>query len=34
MRQGLCSHLAQLWATSDFVPRSEAEGSPQAVGVM
>ena len=26
--QGLCSHLAHLWATSDFVPRSEAEGIP------
>ena len=34
MRQGLCSHLAHLWATSDFVPRSEAEGIPQAAGVM
>ena len=22
-RQGLCSQLAHLWATSDFVPRSE-----------
>ena len=29
-RQGLCSHLAHLWATSDFVPRSEAEGIPSA----
>ena len=27
-RQGLCSHLAHLWATSDFAPRSEAEGNP------
>ena len=34
MRQGLCSHLAHLWATCDFVPRSEAEGIPQAAGVM
>ena len=34
MQQGLCSHLAQLRATSDFVPRSEAEGSSQAAGVM
>ena len=33
-RQGLCSHLAHLWATSDSVPRSEAEGIPQAAGVM
>ena len=24
MRQGLCSHLAHLWATSDFVPRTFA----------
>ena len=30
-RQGLCSHRAHLWATSDFVPRSEAVGTPQAV---
>ena len=34
MRQGLCSHLAQKWATSDSVPRSEAEGLPKAAGVM
>ena len=27
-RQGLCSHLANLWATCDFAPRSEAEGTP------
>ena len=27
-RQGLCSHLAHKWATSDSAPRSEAEGSP------
>ena len=33
-RQGLCSHLAHKWATSDFVPRSEAEGIPEAVEVM
>ena len=24
----LCSHLALLWATSDFAPRSEAVGTP------
>ena len=29
-----CSHLAHLWATSDFAPRSEAEGIPRAAGVM
>ena len=34
MRQGLCSHLAHKWATSDSAPRSEAEGIPQAAGVM
>ena len=33
-RQGLCSHLAHLLATSDFAPRSEAEGIPEAAGVM
>ena len=33
-RQGLCSHLTHLWATSDAAPRSEAEGIPQAAGVM
>ena len=33
-RQGLCSHLAHLWATSDSAPRSEAVGTPQAAGVM
>ena len=33
-RQGLCSHLAHNWATSYFVPRSEAEGLPEAAGVM
>ena len=32
-RQGLCSHLTHKWATSDFVPRSEAEGLPEAAGV-
>ena len=33
-RQGLCSRLAHLWATSDSAPRSEAVGTPQAAGVM
>ena len=33
-RQGLCSHLAHKWATSDSAPRSEADGLPQAAGVM
>ena len=32
-RQRLCSHLAHKWATSDFAPRFEAEGIPEAVGV-
>ena len=32
--QGLCSHLAHLWALSDFIPRFEALGSPQMAGVM
>ena len=32
-RQGLRSHLADKWATSDFAPRSEAVGIPEAVGV-
>ena len=32
--QGLCSHLAHKWATFDFVPRSQAEGIPEAAGVM
>ena len=32
-RQGLRSHLAHKWATSDFVPRSEAEGIPEAAWV-
>ena len=27
-RQGLCSHLAHLWATSDSAPRSEAGDTP------
>ena len=27
-QQGLCSHLAHLWATSDFAPRFEAVGTP------
>ena len=33
-RQGLCSHLAHKRATSDSAPRSQAEGIPQAAGVM
>ena len=33
MRQGLCSHLAHLWATSDSTPRSEAVGIPQVAGL-
>ena len=33
-RQGLCSHLAHLWATYDSVPRSEAVATPQAAAVM
>ena len=32
--QGLCSHLAQLWATSYSAPRSEAVGTPRTAGVM
>ena len=32
-RQGLRSHHAHKWATSDFAPRSEAEGIPEAAGV-
>ena len=32
-RQGLRSHLAHKWATSDFAPLSEAEGIPEAAGV-
>ena len=27
MQQGLCSHLAHLWATSDSAPRSESGGA-------
>ena len=34
MRQGLCSHLAHLWATSDSAPRCETVGTPEAAGVM
>ena len=34
MRYGLCSHPAHLWTTYYFVPRSEALGTPHAVGVM
>ena len=30
MRKELCSHRAHLWATSDFVPRCDALGTPQA----
>ena len=33
-RQGLCSHLAHLWATSDSAPCSEEVGTPQAAGVI
>ena len=33
-RQGLCGHLAHLWATCDSAPRSEEVGTPQAAGVM
>ena len=32
-RQGLCHQWAHLWPTSDFVPRSEALGTPQTAGV-
>ena len=31
-RQGLCSHLAHLWATCDSATRSEALGTPWAAG--
>ena len=31
-RHGLCSHLAHLWATSDFVPRSAGFGSTKGGG--
>ena len=34
MRQGLCSHLAELWATSDSAPPPEAVGTPEAAGFM
>ena len=27
-QQGVCSHLAHLWATCDYAPRSEAVGTP------
>ena len=33
-QQGLCSHLAHLWATSDSAPRFEGVGTPQAASVM
>ena len=33
-RQGLCSHLARLRATSHSAPRSEAVGTTQAAGVL
>ena len=33
-RQGLCSHLAQKWATSDCAPRFEAEWLSEAARVM
>ena len=29
----LCSHVAHFWATSDFVPRSDAVGLPETAGV-
>ena len=32
-RQGLSSHLAHKWATSDLAPRSEAEETLEAAGV-
>ena len=32
-RQGLRSHLAHKWATSDSTPRSKALGLPEAAGV-
>ena len=32
-QQGLCSHLAHLWATSDFAPRFEAVGTPRRQGI-
>ena len=33
-RQGLCSHLAHSWATSDPAPRSQAVGIPETARVM
>ena len=33
MRQGLSSHLAHKWATSESAPRSEAVGIPEAARV-
>ena len=33
-RQGLRSHLAHKWATSDFVPRSSSMGIPETAGVL
>ena len=33
-RQGLCSHLASLWATCDATPRSEAMRVPEAAAAM
>ena len=32
-RQGLCSNLAHLWATSDSAPRSERWGPPRRQGL-
>ena len=32
--QGLCRQLAHLWATSDFAPRFEAVGTPEAAVMM
>ena len=32
--KGLCSHVAHLWATSNFVSHFEALGTPQTAGVM
>ena len=33
-RQGLCSHLAHLWATSDSALRPEAVVTPRVAGIM
>ena len=33
-REGFCSQFAHLWATSDFVPRSQALGIRETAGVM